>query len=135
MIYSHVRGVDVMFRNLEFLPAYFLEVVTFLSFAFLLSLLIKKSGFVIILLFMYTLMFEPVAAAILENYPKTPEAIRAMVPFFPIKSLNNLIAVPYPKYIFLKVQDYVAFVDIIIVAGWLVVYNALILIILRKKDV
>lgn len=135
MIYSHVHGVQVIFREMEYLPAYFLEVCTFLSLAFLLSLLIKKSGFVIVLLFMYTLMFEPIATVILEHYPKTPGVLKALVPYFPIKSLNNLIAIPFPKYVFLKIRDYVAWIDVLIVIGWLVVYNLLILLRLRTKDV
>lgn len=135
MIFSNVRGSEVIFRELEFLPAYFLEVCTFLALAFLLSLLIKKSGFVIVLLFMYTLMFEPILTVFLEHYPNTPEVLKAIVPYFPIKSLNNLISIPYPKYVFLKIQDYVAWTDVFIVVAWLAIYNILILLRLRTRDV
>ncbi len=135
MIYSKVHGFNFIFSDMEFLPAYFLEVITFLSLAFLLSLLIKKSGFVIVLLFMYTLIFEPVFTSILEHAPFIPDSIDWVIPFFPIKSLNNLIHVPFQKYVFMRIQDYVAWIDIYIVTGWLVIYNALILFILKKRDV
>jgi ABC-2 type transport system permease protein len=135
MIYSKVRSVDVIFRELEFLPAYFLEVCTFLSLAFLLSVIIKKSGFVIVLLFMYTLIFEPVFTSILEHAPFIPDILKRTVPFYPIKSLNNLIRIPFQKYVFMRIQDYVAWIDIFIVTCWLVIYNALILFILKKRDV
>ena len=135
MIYSKVRSVDVIFSELEFLPAYFLEVCTFLSLAFLLSILIKKSGFVIVLLFMYTLIFEPIFTSILVHAPFIPDSLEKTAPFFPIRSLNNLIRVPFQKYVFMKIQDYVAWIDIYIVTGWLIIYNMLILLILKKRDV
>jgi ABC-type transport system involved in multi-copper enzyme maturation permease subunit len=135
MIYSKVRGVSDIFSEMEFLPAYFLEVCTFLSLAFLLSILIRKAGFVIVLLFMYTLIFEPIGTAILQNTSFIPDFFDYAIPFLPIKSLNNLISIPFPKYVFLKIQDYVAWQDVIIVLGWLVVYNLLILWILKRRDV
>ncbi len=135
MVYSHVKEARFIFQNLEFLLAYFLEVCTFLSLAFLLSLLIRKSGFVIVLLFMYTLIFEPFIAVNLQFNRHIPDTLDWIVPFLPIKSLNNLIQIPFPKYIFREVQDYVAIADALIVSGWLAVYNLLILWVLRKRDV
>jgi ABC-type transport system involved in multi-copper enzyme maturation permease subunit len=135
MIYSNVRSIDIIFSELEFLPAHFLEVCTFLSLAFLLSVVIKKSGFVIVLLFMYTLIFEPVFTSILEHAPFIPDSFDNFIPFLPIKSLNNLIRVPFQKYVFMRIQDYVAWIDVYIVTAWLVIYNALILFILKKRDV
>ncbi len=135
LIYSHVQGVEYMFKDLGFLLAYFLEVCTYLSFAMLLSLLIKKSGFVIVFLFMYTLMFEPFITINMEHNRHIPDTMDWIVPFLPIKSLNNLIRVPFTKYIFQETQDYVAIVDIIIVTGWLFVYNGVSFLLLKKRDV
>ncbi len=135
LIWSHAHGIDVMFREMEFLGAYFLEVCTFLTLAFLLSLLIRKAGFVIVLLFMYTLIFEPIATTILEHYPKIPELLRSMASFFPIKAMNNLVSFPFQKYVFLKIQDYVAWADVLIVTGWLILNNVLILLLLKKRNV
>lgn len=135
MFYSHARGGSAMFTGMEFLPAYFIEVCTFLSLAFLLSLLIKKAGFVIVLLFMYTLIFEPIVTTILEHYEKIPDFLSALAPYFPIRALNNLIAIPFPKYVFAKIQDYVAAEHLLIVAAWLVLYNLFILLLLKKRNV
>ena len=51
-IYSHVWGGQYILDELEFLAAYFFDIVVYCSLAFLLSLIIKKSGFVIVLLFL-----------------------------------------------------------------------------------
>lgn len=135
MIYSHVTEPRFILQDLGFLPVYFLEVVTFLSFAFLLSLLIRKAGFVIVLLFMYTLIFEPFLTVNLQFNPHIPDTFDWIIPYLPVKSLNNLIRVPFPKYIFREIQDYVAAADIAIASGWLVIYNSLILVVLKKRDV
>lgn len=135
MIYSHVTEARFIFQNLEFLLAYFLEVCTFLSLAFLLSLLIRKSGFVIVLLFMYTLIFEPFLTVNLQFNRHIPDTIDWIIPLLPVKSLNNLIQIPFPKYIFREINDYVAVADALIAVGWLIVYNLLILWVLKKRDV
>ena len=135
MIYSKVIGFKYIFSDLEFLAGYFLEVCTFLSLAFLLSVLIKKSGFVIVLLFMYTLIFEPFVVINMEHNPHIPDTMDWIIPYLPIKSLNNLIRVPFPKYVFMQIQDYIAWVDVLIVLGWLFIYNSLILWFLKKRNV
>jgi len=135
MIYSKVQGVSYVLKDLDFLAAYFLEVCTFLSLAFLLSVLIKKSGFVIVLLFMYTLIFEPFVVINMEHNPHIPDTLDWIIPYLPIKSLNNLIRVPFQKYVFMKIQDFVALADVLIVLGWLVVYNSLVLLVLKKRNV
>ncbi len=135
LIYSKVGGLKYIFSSLEFFPAYFLEVCTFLSLAFLLSILIKKSGFVIVLLFMYTLIFEPFVVVNMEHNPHIPNTMDWIIPYLPIKSLNNLIRVPFPKYVLMRIQDYVALVDILIVAAWLFIYNYLVLVIMQKRNV
>lgn len=135
MIYSNVKGAAYIFQDLEFLPAYFLEVCTFLSLAFLLSLLLKKAGFVIVLIFMYTLIFEPFLTINMIHNPHLPDTFDWIIPFLPIYALNQLIQVPFPKYIFREIQDYVAITDVLIVLGWLVIYNMLIYWVLKKRDV
>ena len=135
LLYSNVTAAAYIFQDLEFLPAYFLEVCTFLSLAFLLSLLLKKAGFVIVLIFMYTLIFEPFLTVNLLHNPHIPDTFDWIIPFLPIYALNQLIQVPFPKYIFREIQDYVAITDIMIVLGWLMIYNLLIYRVLKKKDV
>lgn len=134
-IYSHVFGTDVIFDEMEFLAAYFYEIVVYCTLAFLLALIIKKAGFVIVALFLYTIMFEPIAVAILENAPYFRDGIwPEIAQFFPIKSLNNLIKVPFGRYVFMEIEDNIALKAIAISFGWFVFYLSSISYILNKRD-
>ncbi len=135
MLYSHVRGMEVVFAKTQFLFAYFYEIAVYCSLAFLLSLLIKKSGFVIVALFLYTFMFEPIAVAVFENAPYFKGGVMSQIAqYFPINALNNLISVPFGRYIFREIQDYVSVKSFLISFGWLLVYILSISYILNKKD-
>lgn len=133
-VYSHVWGLKYILQSTEFLFAYALEVLTYLTFSLMIVLLIRKTGMVIVGLFMYTLMFEPALAVFLGNFPHTPEFLRAIVPFLPIKALNNLIHIPFQRYIFMEIQDYVSLKETLIVLGWLIFNMAMSYFILKKKD-
>ena len=134
-IYSHVWGAGYIFDEMEFLAVFFYEVIIYCTLAFLLSLIIKKAGFVIVALFLYTLMFEPIATAILINAPPFRDGIAPdIAQFFPVKSLNNLISVPFGRYIFMEIEDNVSIKALSIATGWFVVYLSSIFYILNKRD-
>jgi hypothetical protein len=134
-IYSHVWGTEYIFDELEFLFAYFYEIIVYCALAFLLSLVIKKAGFVIVFLFLYTLMFEPIITTIMINVPYFKETYAPEIAeFFPIKTLNNLISVPYGKYVFIEIKDNVSLKAIAITTGWFAIYLTSIFYILNKRD-
>lgn len=134
-IYSHIWGVEYIFDEMEFLFAYFYDIVVYCTLAFLLSLIIKKAGFVIIALFLYTMMFEPIATTIMINAPYFKDGIAPdLAQFFPIQSLNNLITVPYGKYVFMEIEDNVSYSALAIVTGWFAFYLTSIFYILNKRD-
>ncbi len=135
-VYSHVWEARFIFDEMEFLFAYFLDIVVYCSLAFLLALIIKKAGFVIVLLFLYSMMFEPIASAILTNAPFFRDTFWPEVTaFFPIQSLNNLITVPFGRYVFIEIQDYIPFKTLAIALGWLALYLWLITTILTRRDI
>lgn len=134
-LFSHVWGSRFIFDELEFVAVYFYQIVLFCTMAFLLSLILKKSGFVIVGLMLYALMFEPIATTILENAPFSRDTWAAdIVQFFPIKSMNNLIKVPFGRYIFKEIHDNVSVRALAISLGWFVVYLSGIVFILKKRD-
>jgi ABC-2 type transport system permease protein len=132
--YSHVWGLSYIFQSTQFLFAYALEVFSYLTFALMVVLFIRKTGMVIVGLFMYTLMFEPLFIVFLENYPEMPEFIKGIGPFFPIAALNNLIHVPFQRYIFMEIQDYVSWKETLIVIGWMIFNITMCYQILKRKD-
>lgn len=134
-LYSHVWGAEFIFDELEFLAAYAYDIFIYCVFAFLLSLLIKKSGFVIIALFLYTMMFEPIITSMMEHAPFMRNGVWPhLAPFFPVRALNDLIPVPFPKYVFQEIVDNVPLKPVLISTGWLAVFLSGIVFIMNKRD-
>ncbi len=134
-IYSHPNGMVHMFDELEFIVAYFYDIVVFCTLAFLVALMIKKSGFAIISLFLYALMFEPILTLNFQyNSYFDGTLFQTLGPYFPISSLNNLIQVPFKKYIFQEIVDDVPISAILSSTGWLVIYITAIYYRLTKRD-
>jgi len=134
-IYSHVWGAQYIFDEQEFLAAFFYQIIIYCTLAFLLAMVIKKAGFVIVALFLYTFMFEPIATAIMINAPAFRDGLAPdIAQFLPIKAINNLISVPFGRYVFMEIQDYIPLKTLAIATGWFSVYLGLIYYILKKRD-
>ncbi|MEQ8424958.1 MAG: hypothetical protein RIA63_09625, partial [Cyclobacteriaceae bacterium] len=67
MIYSPSIAMSDLVMDLEFFPAYFLEVFAFLSFALLLGMIIQRSGLTIVLLVLWP-MIEAIIRANVDDY-------------------------------------------------------------------
>ena len=65
-VYSHVKGAEFIFRDLEFLFLYWLDLVKYCCFALMVAIMIRKTGFVIVFLMIYSLFVEPVIGSILK---------------------------------------------------------------------
>ncbi|MEO9966709.1 MAG: ABC transporter permease subunit [Reichenbachiella sp.] len=133
-IYSHVIGWSYIFSNLEFLLAYGFEVFVYLTFALMIALFVRKAGLVIVGLLMYTLIFDPVLSKLLEHFPYFWDEIRFLKDYLPVTALNNLIHVPFLKYVFQEIQDYISLKEFAIVTGWLIVNVSMSYWILKKRD-
>lgn len=134
LIYSHPDGYSNIFQSMDFLVAYGLEVFTFMTFALLITLVIKRPGIVIVCLMMYSIAFEPILTLILANAPNLPDFCRTIAGLFPITALNNLIHIPFQKYVLQSTQDYVSTKEFLIVLAWLVFNIWMSYWILRKRD-
>ncbi|SMD32419.1 ABC-2 family transporter protein [Reichenbachiella faecimaris] len=134
-IYSHILGWKYVFSDLQFLFAYGFEVFCYLTFALMIALLVRKSGLVIVGLLMYTLIFDPVAAKFIEHFPYIWDEIRFIKDYLPVTALNNLIHVPFMKYFFQEIQDYISWKELAIVSGWLMINIGLSYWVLKKRDI
>jgi hypothetical protein len=117
-----------MLTDLEFFPAYFLEIFFFLSYALMLGILIQRSGLTIIVLLL-SQMIETIITANIDDY------VPWLIPFFPMKSIWLLIEWPLPRYAFQEIKDYVSFVSIVTVVGWILVFNYLSYLKLKRSDI
>jgi ABC-2 type transport system permease protein len=128
LIYSPTFSFESMLIDLEFFPAYFLEVFSFLSFALMLGMLIQRSGLTIILL----MLAQMLEAIIKVNLPESWESAHQ---FFPMQSISNLIALPFARYAFQEIQDYVPVAAVAISLFWTTLFNYFSYLKLSKSDI
>ena len=128
LIYSPTIEIDQMLTDLEFFPAYFLEIFFFLSYALMLGILIQRSGLTIIVLLL-SQMIETIITANIDDY------VPWLIPFFPMKSIWLLIEWPLPRYAFQEIKDYVSIVSVVTVVGWILAFNYLSYWKLKRADI
>jgi ABC-2 type transport system permease protein len=109
-----------------FIPAYFMELTAYLIFAMLIGLLIKRTGLAMGLMVLYTLIIEPLIVLRFNS-----DWVKGL---FPLRAINNLIHMPFGKYIFREVQDYVSLKELAIVAVYIALFIYLIHLLLKKRD-
>jgi ABC-type transport system involved in multi-copper enzyme maturation permease subunit len=128
MIYSPAVNWDFVFADMEFLIAYFLEIFAFLSYALMLGILIQRSGLTIILL----LLSHMLEVIVREN---VDEFVPWLIPFFPMESISNLVPLPFKRYAFQEIRDYLTFGSIAIALGWTIMFNYFSYLKLKRSDI
>ena len=116
-----------VFTDLEFFPAYLLEVFTFLSFALLLGILVQRSGLTIILLLL-SYVLELIIKRNIDDY------VPWLIPFFPMESISNLVKVPLPRYWFQPIQDFVEPLSVAVAFAWMIAFNYFSYLKLKRSD-
>ena len=137
-MYSHVTDLKYVLDGLEYLLAYFIQLVVFALFAFSIAMVIKKAGFAIVILFLYSLVFEPIITSILEFAPFTRDYTASIVKHFPIYSIEKLCGKvyesPFAKYLFQEIKDTIFWYEWLIAIGWGFLFMLFITFLLNKKD-
>lgn len=125
-----VSTPDLTIHNLVrysgFIPAYFLELTVYLVFALLIGMFVRRTGLAIGLLFLYTLIIEPVIALRIRN-----DVIKGLLP---LKAINNLIHMPFGRYALREIQNYVALHEVLIALLYLGLFIYLTYLLLQKRD-
>lgn len=137
-VYSHVTDLKYILDQMDYLLAYFLQLVVFSLFAFSVAMVIKKAGFAIVLIFLYSLFFEPIITSIMEFAPFARDYTEGIVKFFPIYSIEKLTGKayesPFAKYLFQEIKDNIYWYEWLIAIGWGMIFTLFITWILNKKD-
>ncbi|MFO0268502.1 MAG: hypothetical protein ACK51D_16315 [Cyclobacteriaceae bacterium] len=111
-----------------FYPAYCLEVFAFLSFALMLGMLVQRSGLTIILL-LNSYLIELIIKENIDEY--VPQLIK----FFPLESIMNLVPLPFARYAFQEIRDYVTWESVLIALAWATLFNYFAYLKLKKSDI
>ncbi len=128
LIYSPQLDFPYGFTGIGFYPAYFLEVFAFLSFALMLGIYIQRSGLTIILL-LNSYLIELIIKENINDY------VPQIIPYFPLESIMNLVPMPFARYAFQEIRDFVTFESIAIALVWAVLFNYFGYLKLKKSDI
>jgi ABC-type transport system involved in multi-copper enzyme maturation permease subunit len=140
LVYSSYNEINIIIREIEFLPAYLIKLVGFFSFCLFLGVLAKRSAFALAFLFV-DFIFEWIVFGLISWKSDMALAIKVQN-FFPLTSMSNLIKQPFQRVAMTKFPnkndldyDYaVHFDSMLIVALWVVVFVYLSYYLLKKRD-
>lgn len=117
-LWSPVQGLPFILKNIEFIPAYFLQLVGFQLFCLIISLLIKRSGFVLALLIFYIYILEPILSTVLTYKYELP----FIADLLPLNAVGGLIHFPFKKYALMEVQTYVGASDVLVAVVYIAAF-------------
>lgn len=128
LLNSEAITFGLIFKKSYFIFGYFLELFAFMSFAMLLSFLIRKSGLTLGILFLYYYIIEPIL-----NY-KLPNDLGD---YLPLQSIANLIDIPNTaimKMVGVNFKENIEFSDIALTIAYTILFIYASYLVLRKRD-
>lgn len=140
LYYSSYTEANIIFRETEFLLAYFVKLVGFFSLCLFFGMLLKRSAFALGFLFVLYLV-EWITFGLI-SWKADMEIAEKIQNFFPLKSMYKLIDQPFQRVMITKfpdngdlIYDYsVHTSEIIIVLAWTVLFIFLSFRLLKKRD-
>ncbi|MGB0980763.1 MAG: ABC transporter permease [Winogradskyella sp.] len=141
LYYSSYTEATIIFREIEFLLAYFVKLVGFFSLCLLFGMLVKRSAFALAFLFILYII-EWIVFGVVAWQTESSEIGFKVKNFLPLESMYKLIDQPFQRVVMTKfpdkaelVYDYgVYFHEIAIVLAWTALFIFLSYRILKKRD-
>ena len=140
LYYSSYTELNIIFREVEFLLAYFLKLVGFFSLCLFLGMLVKRSAFALAFLFILYILENIIMGII--TWQSNFELAEKIQGFFPLQSMWNLINQPIRRIAMTKFPDKsdlaydyaVHWYEIAIVLVWTGLFIFLSYRLLKKRD-
>jgi hypothetical protein len=130
LLWSPAQGFPFIVKNIEFIPAYFLQLVGFQLFALVMALLIKRSGLVLALLIFYVYVIEPIVEAIIRYHYK----LVWLADILPMSGIGGVIPQPFTKYLLQETQTFVAASDVLVCLIYIGLFIWISLRVIEKRD-
>lgn len=127
VIYSPEVEMKYVLDGMEFVFAYFLDVLLYLTLAFFFTLFLKRSALTVFIL----LIYRPIELIIIGQLPEQLEFIGD---FLPLQAASMMIDVPFPRYWFQEIHDYIPIVPLLVTLAYLVLFVWLIYRKLKNSD-
>tara|TARA_R100001377_G_C3189325_1_gene109911 strand:+ start:369 stop:1196 length:828 start_codon:yes stop_codon:yes gene_type:complete len=141
MYYSSYTEASIIFRETEFLLAYFIKLVGFFTLCLFFAMLLRRSAFALAFLFVLYIVEWLVFWGAYEIFGSSETAFKVKN-FMPLESMYKLIDQPIQRIMMTKfpgkedlAYDYaVHWYEIAIVLGWTAIFVFLSLRLLKKRD-
>lgn len=117
--------LGLVLEKINFLGAYFIQLVAYLSLALALVLIIKRSGLSIGMLILYTWAIEPIIAYSLPHHTKK---------FLPLENLSNMIQFPFRNFIGEAAQEGISLEVTAIALIYILLFNGIAYLLIRYRD-
>ena len=140
LYYSSINEAHLIFRETEFLFAYFLKLVGFFSLCLFLGMLVKRSAFALAFLFVLYILEWIIFGLI--TWKADVDIAEKIQNFFPLKSMYKLIDQPFQRIAISKAPNGQEFLydfgvhwhEIAIVMAWTALFIFLSYRLLKKRD-
>ncbi|PKH52637.1 ABC transporter permease [Tenacibaculum sp. Bg11-29] len=148
-IYSDFNEFSIIFSDLSYLFAFFVKLLGFFSFGLFLGILIKRSAFAVAAMIVWLIVESIVKGYLYWTFKdlktSTDEAVNAIMQFFPLEAMANLIKEPFSRLGAVKsvasqigtsfTKDYsVSFLNVVIVLVWTFIFIYSSYFLLKKRD-
>ena len=133
--HSDAATMQHMWGKFSFIPGFFIQVFTFMIFAFFTGFMLRNTGLTIALFTLYALIIEPVLYYFLK-IPKfhLPNISR----FLPVNSVIRIVEYPFipslKQMIGLNVQDSLSLLDCAVPMTYAAVMIGVVYLVMMKKD-
>jgi ABC-type transport system involved in multi-copper enzyme maturation permease subunit len=129
------QGMTMMFKKISFTGGFFIQVFSFLVFAFFLGFILRNTGLSIAIFTLYALIIEPVLYFILKISKLQPNNISQ---FLPVNSVIRVVEYPYfpvlKKIGGLNVQEHLSLLDCTVPLIYAGVMIGIVYWVLSRKD-
>jgi ABC-2 type transport system permease protein len=144
--FSPFNELPIVFKDIEYIGAYFVNLVAFFSFCLFAGVLIKRSAFAIGFIFVWFIIEKIIEGLLFGFVVQTREQLNKIVMFLPLESISNLIVEPITRFKAYKAiesqmntnivpKDYsVHWYSVAIVLVWTVIFMLMSYRILKKRD-
>ncbi|QRM89671.1 ABC transporter permease subunit [Lacinutrix sp. WUR7] len=140
MYYSSYTEASIIFRETNFLVAYFVKLVGFFTLCLFFGMLVKRSAFALAFLFVLYI-FEYIILGLI-TWQANFELAEKIQNFFPLKSMYKLIDQPFQRIMMTKFPDKMDLTydyavhgnEIVIVLCWTAIFLFLSYRILKNRD-
>jgi len=125
----------MMFNKMSFAGGFFIQIFSFLIFAFFTGFLLRNTGLSIAIFTLYAVIIEPVLYVILKIPPLQPNNVSQ---FLPINSVVRIVEYPYfpvlKKIMGLNIQEQLSLLDCSVPLIYSAVMIGIVYIVLSRKD-